>query len=323
MDRLERNLHLKIYFGDSEMDEKDTSLIIPSEWRPKPQDIPQWIDTRMAKFNMALKAIFVRRRVPSNLLPFQLNILDDLRANDGIVIANTDKGLGPCAIELERYIRDALIHLKNEDVYEILSEEEAMASVEDLKQEIEEWLDEYENVIDKDAHHYISKHLLDNKDPFGYFYLLYKIHKLSSLEGVDAIPTRPICSSSGSIDHPLGAWVNEQLQTVAQAQPSFFPNSNALLTELRALDIPPNAQQITADATTLYTSIPTDPALLEVSTSLKKHKHKFGYNVDALINALKIVFKNNYFKFGDLFIKQKSGTAVGPVVCPSPYHSFV
>jgi hypothetical protein len=42
----------------------------------------------------------------------------------------------------------------------------------------------------------------------------------------------------------------------------------------------------------------------------------FSYPCEALIEALKIVFCNNYFKFGDTYNKQISGTATGTPPAP-------
>ena len=316
--RFERNVHLKVFFAGDDEDpkENDTKLIVPSIWRPPGTEIPLWVDARLSRFFSRLSTKFKKRKVTSNLLPFQRRILRDLRSNQSIVIASTDKGLGPCAIELERYIRDGLIHLKDESIYKIMSEEEAQASIKQLREDIEAWLDEFEPVIGKEEYIYISSHLRENVDPFGYFYLLYKIHKLDSLDGVDVIPTRPICSSSGSIDHPIGAYVNQELQAVAQAQPSFFSNSQALLKDLKNMYFPPGTVGITADATGMYTNINTNVALVIIAKFLRKNQHKFSYYCTALIAALEIVFRNNHFRFGDLYIKQVSGTAMGKKPAP-------
>jgi hypothetical protein len=42
----------------------------------------------------------------------------------------------------------------------------------------------------------------------------------------------------------------------------------------------------------------------------------FDYNPDALISALEIVFRNNYFAVGDTYRKQKYGTGMG--MSPAP-----
>ena len=179
-ERLERDLHRKIYFAGAEekkedQDKEKSKLYLPSDWRPDSLQVPRFIDDRIAKFAKALGMAFKRKKVPSNLLPFQQTILDSLRQNHGIVIANSDKGLGPVAIELHRYIQDALIHLMDKNTYEILSEAEAMEAVESLRTQIRDWLREYEEVLNADEWLYIDHHLETNEDPYGYFYLLYKI----------------------------------------------------------------------------------------------------------------------------------------------------
>ncbi|KAL7531342.1 hypothetical protein ACHAXR_003988, partial [Thalassiosira sp. AJA248-18] len=254
-------------------------------WRPPCHEIPHWVDTCLARFSKAIEAIFRRRRAPSNLLPFQKHIFENLIQDHSIV-------------------------------YELLSEAEAMAAVKQLKTEIDEWLDKYELDLEESDHSYISTHPLNNKDPFGYFYLLYKIHKLPSLDEVDICPTRPVCSSCGSVDHPLGAWVNLQIQPVAQAQPSFIKNSASLLKELSELNLPPNVVLFTADAKSMYTNIDTDVALDIIPKFLEENESQFGYNTEALIAALEIVFRNNLFRFGDLYTKQISGTAMGKRPAP-------
>jgi hypothetical protein len=66
----------------------------------------------------------------------------------------------------------------------------------------------------------------------------------------------------------------------------------------------------------MYTNNKTEPALAEVEAYLRKHKKDFSYPCEALIEALKIVFRNNYFKFGDTYNKQISGTAMGTPPAP-------
>ena len=74
----------------------------------------------------------------------------------------------------------------------------------------------------------------------------------------------------------------------------------------------------TADAVLMYTNIKMEPALSEISEYLRSHKSTphHSYDPDSLIAALEIVFRNNYFKLGNSFWKQISGTGMG--VCPAP-----
>lgn len=82
------------------------------------------------------------------------------------------------------------------------------------------------------------------------------------------------------------------------------------------LHLPPNARLFTSDAQSMYTNIKTEPALTAISDYLIKHRGKYSYPVNALVDALKLVFCNNLFKFGDTFWKQISGTAMGTSPAP-------
>jgi hypothetical protein len=98
--------------------------------------------------------------------------------------------------------------------------------------------------------------------PISQFYIIYKIHKKQGEDG--SWPTRPVCSDVTSYPHILGKWVMEQLQPVAQCQPSYFKDTFELKKMLDDIELPPNARLFTADAVSMYTNIKTEPALLEI-----------------------------------------------------------
>jgi hypothetical protein len=100
LDRLERDMHLKVYFGENTLDGEKPPLYVSSGWRPNCSDIPQWVNDRLARFFKAILNKFKHRKVKSNLHPFQRQQLANLCQNQSIIIANTDKGLGPCDMSL-------------------------------------------------------------------------------------------------------------------------------------------------------------------------------------------------------------------------------
>ena len=60
LDRLERDLHLKIFFSGVEPEEPDkprSKLRIKSDWRPDIQDVPHFVDTRLERFSKALAKV--------------------------------------------------------------------------------------------------------------------------------------------------------------------------------------------------------------------------------------------------------------------------
>jgi hypothetical protein len=86
---------------------------------------------------------------------------------------------------------------------------------------------------------------------------------------------------------------------------------------LDALVVPTNGLLFLSDATSIYINILTKPALQVISGYLLSKDVTFHhYATDALIDALKIVFRNNYFKLGDTYWKQQSGTGMG--ISPAP-----
>ena len=95
---------------------------------------------------------------------------------------------------------DALAHLNNGTTYAVLSEQQAKAEAHRLEGEIYQWTVEGREKGHLNAMEvkYICKHTSANAaDPFGYFYLLYKVHK-------KILKTRPVCSDCASITNPIG-----------------------------------------------------------------------------------------------------------------------
>ena len=162
-----------------------------------------------------------------------------------------NKNLGPVAVLLERYIRDGLQHLQDSSTYVILSEAEALEEDLQLRKDIEAWLSEWREVLTYEHWAYIRSKLGETADePFGYFYLMYKLHK-------SPIKTRPVCSDCASTPHALGQWVNEMLQPIAQSQPAYFKDSYALKKLLDGITLTKGKRYglCAFDAVSMYTNI--------------------------------------------------------------------
>ena len=57
--------------------------------------------------------------------PHQRQLLASLQENESVIIANTDKNLGPVGINMEHYIKLRLDHLLDPSTYELLTESQA------------------------------------------------------------------------------------------------------------------------------------------------------------------------------------------------------
>ena len=83
--------------------------------------------------------MFKRKPATSNLLPSQRKILLWLKNHTTWLVANTDKNLGPCVIEIDTYIRVALLHLQDASTYATITEDEAAKACDDLYRKIIAW----------------------------------------------------------------------------------------------------------------------------------------------------------------------------------------
>jgi len=211
-------------------------------------------------------------------------------------------------------------HLSDTSTYTIISEENALTKVSHLRREKFNWTRKFRDSITERVVHYIRYHLdKSNEDPFGYFYLLVKLHKTP-------ISTRPVCSDCASLPHALGKWVDLQLQPIVQNQATYFKNSLALKTELDTLTLPPNARIFTYDAISMYTNINTEDCISRLSSFLLDPQTKITYPhlcPQALVEALTLVMNNNRMRFGELIVEQHKGIAMGMSPAPTIVNLYV
>ena len=157
------------------------------------------------------------------------------------------------------------------------------------------------------------------KDPFSYLYLLYKIHK-------PGLTTHPICSDCASTPHALGQYVDETLQPMVKTQQTYFKDSFALKNILDTLHIPPNVSLFTYDAISMYTNIDMEDCINRLSDYLHSPETWFSfkhYTPEALIEAIKLVMHNNRMQFGDVFVCQVSGIAMGMSPAPTIANLYI
>ena len=176
-ERLENDFNWRVYFAGENSSFKPKQLYVKTELcAPLP---PHQLGLRMSAFELEFKKLFkCRPKMKSNLPRFLEDLLSNLRGMKQIIFASADKNLGPVAVTLEQYIKDALTHLLDSNTYEILSSAEAEARDRDLRTAISNWISKYVIDLDIDTRRYMRKKRKATKDDrFGYFYLLYKIHK--------------------------------------------------------------------------------------------------------------------------------------------------
>ena len=317
--RLVNDLKVKTFMATKFADESDDDaedefnprMYIRSGWTP-PEHLfpfPKELPRRLRQFETHIKHLVHRQQCRSNLLPHQRVALDYIRNQQDLLVVQCDKNLGPALIERDEYIKLVFRdHLDDAVTYESLTSTQATQHARRIRHFLQSWMKKHKKILKKDEKKFLLTHLEDNKEPFATFYATMKVHK-------SPLKTRPIVSCSGSLLEALGTWVDDKLQIAAKQQSSYFKSSFDLKRELSSLHIPANAFLFTADAQSMYTNIPTDRALNFIGKYLRKTKFP-GIPIQALIEALSIVMKNNIFTFGDTTWKQKTGTAMGTPPAP-------
>ncbi len=316
---LKRDINLKVFFAHHDKEPSTDStpkLYVKSKWKLPTADIPPWVDARFSKFSHCVSSFFHTCRSHPNLLPFQSKQLRELRTNTNLLFPDADKNLGPCAVTYEQYVKDCLIHLTDTTTFECLSPTDAQSTANALEDAILSWADKHKWSLTPMECKFILQHVHNNKtSPFGQFYITYKIHK-PMING--HFPTCPVCSNVTSLPHRLGKWVDQHLQPIAHAQPSFFQDPYTQHHSLKNLQLPHNALLFTSDAISMYTNIKTNPALTSISKYIHTEEGKsvHHYNATALMEALEIVFRNSLINFGDTYWHQISRTGMG--ISPAP-----
>ncbi|KAL7532009.1 hypothetical protein ACHAXR_004375 [Thalassiosira sp. AJA248-18] len=312
--RLERDVALKVWFAGEKLKElPKTKLYVKSIWQPPLP--PLGIDSRLSTFGSELNKIIRRRRGKPNLNTFQRKLLSRLESDDSTVYCNSDKGLGPVGVKLKWYHQHGLKHLTNTSVYNIIPEEQALADASQLKSDIFDWTFKHRKTLTDTEVKYLRKKLDETeKDPFGYFYLLIKLHKTP-------VSTRPVCSDCASLPHALGQWVDEKLQPIVKAQRTYFKNSFELKQELDKLILPPNASLFTYDAASMYTNINTNDCIERLDEYLNRRSTYMRfthYSAPALLEAIILVMKNDRMRFGDIIAHQLSVALLWECHQPQP-----
>ena len=296
-DRLRKDVYTKYLFAGSDNKNYDPKLHISSGWQPNPAMVPPELRARVEYFCRELKKLLKPKRSPPNLLPHQRQHLKQLKNSEELLLIKTDKNLGPALIERPRYCRWVLHgHLQKSKTFYQYEEYDAISFMKQGVEEIEYWAAQNKKLLTAVDRRFLKRSLLLNKENYYcHCYLLAKIHK-------EPIASRLICSAAGSVTSGFGILIDRKLQPYGKAAQSYIRSSLDLKEKFESLDdLPSTAKIFTADAVAMYTNIDTKHALSKLKTRVPAH----------LLEAIRILFKYNIQKFGDCYVSQHNGTAMG------------
>ena len=132
------------------------------------------------------------------------------------MLVQTNNGIGPGTIEPREYFRCATRdHLGDTRTYQHLRPVATAYHATSVKKLLGKWIRTYLDVLSKEERNFLCTNLRLNEDPWGFLYLLFKVHKIP-------IKTRPVVSYCGNLLHPLGQLITDWLQPLAKMQKSYF-----------------------------------------------------------------------------------------------------
>lgn len=297
-------------------------LYIKSDYEFEPAS--DEIEQAVSNFCNAVKAEQLQRsrriKPTRNLTLRQWKLIQFFKDNDRYIVIQGDKNLGPCILDREDYIhRGCKEHLGNVTNYRQLSQIEAENCQNGLKYRFDAWISKYRprdpleppaphKTISEPEHTFLIRSRSKNPNKLARFRQTAKVHK-------KPLKTRPIVCCAGTFMNDWSKWLDFWLQKLKSTVPTYVKDSQQVLDEIKTLTLPPNAKLFTCDANAMYNNIDTEHAIEVISWWLNDLKTRgqlpHDFPLEAVIEAMKIIMRNNIFEYGDCFFLQLLGTAMG------------
>ena len=153
----------------------------------------------------------------------------------------------------------------------------------------------------------------DNKKIWE-FYTLTKIHKPKPVG-------RPIISGCGGPTEKISAFVDKLLQPLAQSQKSYIKDTTDFINFIENKRFPQQTLLVTMpDVTSLYANIPQEEGTQVVCKAYNKYyQNNQPVPTEFLREMLRLILKENSFKFTNKSYLQLSGCAMGTKIHFSPH----
>ena len=236
--------------------------------------------------------------------------IHNLAHNPDITIKRADKGGSIVIMNTTDYIDTAHAHLNQNTIYA----EQPMDYTSQLTDEINSFILQLEHAhkITHNLAHFITP---PSPPRTPLFYFLPKIHKPNN-------PPRPIISGCDSPTDRISKYLTSIFQPIAESQPTYLKDTKHLLQLIQNQPtLTHDTFLVTADVSSLYTSIPHDEGINAILTALNTHRHNLPPhtpNNTIIKQFLQFILKGNYFDFLNKHYKQIQGTAMGTKMAP-PY----
>ena len=151
------------------------------------------------------------------------------------------------------------------------------------------------------------------------FYGLPKIHKKGN-------PLRPIVSSRGSVTYEVAKVLSKVLKPLVGKSPHHIQSTGDFVNKAKRFTLQLGECLSSYDVTSLFTSVPIDPALNIIKDLLEKDEKlndRTVLSVQNIIELLGFCLHNTYFSFQNKFYEQVEGVPMGSLVSPIVTHLYM
>ena len=292
-----RSMRLKYMFAHAKSNLHP--FYVRSNWQPPPQSSVA-LENYLEQTKLEIANITFTN-VKDNLSANQRLALKTLKSNSEVNLKKADKGSTTVVMDTAQKIEEGLEQVSDERFYRPLVEPIVSQTAAKVKIIVNTLF--ANGHIDKMTYKWLNSG--QNPPRIPEFYTLTKIHKPTPVG-------RPIVSGSGGPTERISSFVDSLLQPIAKKQESYIKDTTHFINFIENTLLPNNAILVSLDVCSLYTNIPQEEGINVVCQYYEEHYQlKQPIPATHLGELMRLILKENSFKFNDKHFLQTHGIAMG------------
>uniref|UniRef100_A0A8C5PUI2 Reverse transcriptase domain-containing protein n=1 Tax=Leptobrachium leishanense TaxID=445787 RepID=A0A8C5PUI2_9ANUR len=253
-----------------------------------------------------------KTRAVGNLTGAEREAIQSLRSDKSITIRPADKGGGVVVLDYNYYREEIGGQLRDIDTYELCPSDPT---------------ETFKTIIGEVVLDALDRHLIDDKIKdfltvefpiIPILYTLPKIHKDNQRP-----PGRPIVSAVGGLLEPLGQLIDKALKAPVMSLSTCLRDSTDVIDKIKTVSLSDQSLFVTIDVCSLYTVIPHDDGVEAARWVLENVTNEVEWDIDFIVELLRLSLRLNYFRFEDKFYRQRRGTSMGAPMAPMYANAFM
>ena len=236
--------------------------------------------------------------------------MDQLRKDNSLIIRQADKGSCIVIMDTSKYIEEGLQHLSDTSLYKKLDKDRTLETAHKAN-----WaLQHHSDIGTVGRYTQVSLYKCPEDARTQEMYFLRKVHKNSH-------NIRPIVSCSSGPTEKISGYVCNVLTPHLQDVKSLVTNSQQVVQTLESLVLSnhQNVTLVSLDIEALYLSIPQAVGIemvLQRVFPTSPPQATYNGSKNLIRDLLRVIIRDNCFRFHDTFFLQTKGVAMGTKCAP-------